>query len=97
MTNTIYPDFSPTVFPTSRMSNHTHERRQNKHLMALLTFVGLLPLVYSIPPWIAQNISEDNRIVTLIAVGVIVPIISYVYLPLCLWALSKLENSARGD
>lgn len=74
------------------MSNRQIERPPNKHLVAFLTFIGLLPLVYLIPGWIMENISTDNRVVTLIAVAVIVPIISYVFLPVCFWAIAKFHR-----
>lgn len=56
----------------------------SKHLMALLTFIALLPLVYFIPPWVARHISEQHFLVTFISVAVIVPLISYLILPLLL-------------
>ena len=64
----------------------------NKHVMAGLTFVALLPLVYVIPPWVAENISDQHAWVTLISVASIVPIISYVSLPAMLWVLGKLKK-----
>ncbi|NRB78893.1 MAG: hypothetical protein HRU38_09520 [Saccharospirillaceae bacterium] len=57
----------------------------NKHVMAAFTFVALLPLVYFIPPWVAENISDQHVWVTLISVASIVPIISYVLLTAMLW------------
>ena len=58
-----------------------HITPPSKHVMAGLTFVALLPLVYVIPPWVAANISDHHAWVTLISVASIVPIISYLLLP----------------
>ena len=60
----------------------------SRHLMALLTFIALLPLVYFIPPWVATYVSTDHGWVTLISVGIIVPIISYLVLPSMLFLIS---------
>ncbi|OAO02155.1 hypothetical protein A8B75_12840 [Sphingomonadales bacterium EhC05] len=74
------------------MTDRQSKGPPSKHLAALFTFIGLLPLVYYIPPWIMENISADNRIVTLLAVGIIVPIISYVFLPICFWTFERLRR-----
>lgn len=54
----------------------------NRHVIAIFTFVTLLPLVYYIPPWLMRNITDDHFFVTVLAVAIIVPIISYVALPI---------------
>ena len=64
----------------------------SKHVMAGLTFVALLPLVYVIPPWVAANISDQHGWVTLISVASIVPIISYVMLPGMLGVWGRLKG-----
>ncbi len=64
----------------------------SKHVMAGLTFVALLPLVYVIPPWVAANISDDHGWVTLISVASIVPMISYVLLPGMLGVRTRLPG-----
>jgi hypothetical protein len=63
----------------------------NRHLKAFFTFMALIPLVYYVPPWIDQNISQNHLIVTVLALAIIVPIISYVMLPLMfrLWRIVK--------
>ena len=63
----------------------------NRHVIAFLTFIGLLPLVYFIPPAIAQAVSSDQLVVTVLAVAVIVPIISYFWLPFALKVISRLK------
>ncbi len=64
----------------------------NRHLVAVLTFIGLIPLVYFIPPWVATNISNNQLAVTVIAVAVIVPIITYLWLPWCLRLLLGIKK-----
>jgi len=63
--------------------------KPNNHLMAFLTFILLLPLVYFIPYFIAAYISEDRFLVSLISVGVIVPLLSYCLMPIVLKLLNK--------
>jgi len=53
----------------------------NRHLTAVFTFLTLLPLVYFIPPWIASYISNNDLIITVLAVLVMVPLVSYIFLP----------------
>jgi len=61
----------------------------NKHFMAFLTFLLLLPLVYFIPNFIALYISEDRFLVSLISVGIIVPLLSYCLIPISIKMLKK--------
>jgi len=60
----------------------------NKHFMALCTFILLLPLVYFIPPFVSSNISKDHLHVTVISVAIIVPLLSYIAIPLMLRTIS---------
>jgi len=62
----------------------------NKHVMALSTFILLLPLVYFIPPFVSNNISKDHLHVTVISVAIIVPLLSYIAIPLMLRAISSI-------
>ena len=64
--------------------------KTNKHLMALLTFIALLPLVHFIPPLVMQYISQHQFAVTFISVAVIVPIVTYITMPLMLRVITKL-------
>ena len=52
------------------------------HLIALLTFLGLLPLVYLIPPLVGRYITDIHGWNVIISVGIIVPIMSYILMPL---------------
>jgi len=60
----------------------------NKHFMALCTFILLLPLVYFIPPFVSSTISKDHLHVTVISVAIIVPLLSYIAIPLMLRTIS---------
>ena len=64
----------------------------NRHLTAVFTFLTLLPLVYFIPPLIASYISNNDLVITVIAVLVMVPLVSYVFLPF----LHKLERNWKN-
>ncbi|WP_394175207.1 hypothetical protein [Thalassotalea litorea] len=66
-----------TSKPRSKLAS-AKQPVNNRHMIALLTFIGLLPLVYYIPPFIADNITGNHLLVTVLAVAIIVPIISYV-------------------
>ncbi len=68
-------------------SKHT----PNRHLTAVFTFFALLPLVYFIPPWIASYISNNQLIITILAVLIIVPVVSYIFMPI----LHKLERDYK--
>ncbi|QUY45847.1 hypothetical protein HRE53_31165 (plasmid) [Acaryochloris sp. 'Moss Beach'] len=74
------------------MNSNQKRTPPNRHLVAFFTFITLLPLVYYVPPWISQNVSSDRLVVTLIAVAVIVPIISYIALPGLFWLLHIIKR-----
>lgn len=56
----------------------------SRHWVALYTFIILLPLVYAIPPFVVENISDNKEVVTLVSVAIIVPLVSYLFLPLAI-------------
>ena len=64
----------------------------SRHVVAIFTFVILLPLVYYIPPWLMHNITDNHLFVTVLAVAIIVPIVSYVALPLLFKSLEILNE-----
>jgi hypothetical protein len=66
------------------------KQEANKHVIALLTYIILLPLVYIIPLLVMAYISKDHLSVTIISVTIIVPIISYIALPLTIRFYLKL-------
>ncbi len=64
----------------------------NQHAIAIFTFVTLLPLVYYIPPWIIHNLTDNHLFVTVISLMIIVPVVSYVAMPLFIKSLKILEE-----
>ena len=63
----------------------------NRHAIAIFNFFTLLPLVYFIPPWLDQHLTNNHLLVTVTSLMIIVPIISYVTMPLFMKSL-KLIN-----
>ena len=63
----------------------------NRHVVAVFTYIALLPLVYYIPPWLVQHVTNDHLLITVLALAIIVPIISYIALPV-LFKLFELVN-----
>ncbi|WP_417545440.1 hypothetical protein [Marinobacter sp.] len=53
----------------------------NQHLMALVTFIALVPLVYWIPELIEPFLPANKLLHVITAVGIIVPIIAYGVVP----------------
>ncbi|MEH6588209.1 MAG: hypothetical protein V7720_16755 [Halioglobus sp.] len=53
----------------------------NKHGTTLITFFALLPLVYFVPDAVARFLPAIKWLNVTVAVGIIVPIISYVVMP----------------
>jgi len=64
----------------------------NQHAIAIFTFTILLPLVYYIPPWVNHNFTDNHFFVTVISLAIIVPIISYVAIPLYKKSLTILQE-----
>ncbi len=58
----------------------------NQHLIAIFTFAVLLPLVYYLPPWLVNNVTDNHFFVTVLSLLFIVPVISFAALPLFLKA-----------
>lgn len=61
----------------------------NKHVIALLTFLALLPLVYFIPDVVGQFMPAIKWLNVVVSVGIIVPIISYIVIPAAHLFLSR--------
>jgi len=53
----------------------------NKHLIALINYFALVPLVYSIPHWVEPYLPASKLLQVCIVVAIIVPIISYIVMP----------------
>ncbi|SET67260.1 hypothetical protein [Thalassotalea agarivorans] len=56
--------------------------KPNKHLMALINYLALVPLVYFIPKWLAPALPTNEWQKVAIVVAIIVPIVSYIVMPL---------------
>lgn len=75
----------------------------NRHLIALITFLTLIPLVYFIPPaldiYLKPLLLKLNLplqlSITIIAVAIIVPIISYIVIPTCMKLHGHLINNLK--
>ncbi|MEH6452554.1 MAG: hypothetical protein V7782_05860 [Psychromonas sp.] len=61
----------------------------NKHVIAIITYFALVPLVYFIPQWINAILPANKLIQVCVALAIIVPIISYIVMPLALKRLNK--------
>lgn len=63
----------------------------NKHLIALINYITLVPLVYFIPEWVNPYLPANKLLQVAIDVAIIVPIISYVVMPITMKKLNKSE------
>ena len=64
----------------------------NKHFIALINYIALVPLVYFIPQWLNRYLPANKFLQILIFVAIIVTIISYVVMPFTLKKLGKRAN-----
>ena len=64
----------------------------NQHLIALINYLALVPLVYFIPAWLQPYLPENELLQVCIIVAIIVPIISYIVMPITMKRLNK-----KGD
>lgn len=72
------------------MSNSSSSNPQtNEHVMALITFFSLVPLVYFIPDFIGQFLPAIKWLNVVVVVGIIVPIICYGVMPIARFVLSR--------
>ena len=62
-------------------NQHGKIQRINPHLMALITFLSLVPLVYFVPPIISPFLPAIKWLNVAIEVGIIVLIMSYGVMP----------------
>ncbi|WP_019025874.1 hypothetical protein [Colwellia piezophila] len=61
----------------------------NKHLIALINYITLVPLVYFIPQWLGPYLPENQLLQVCIVVAIIVPIISYIVMPITMKILHR--------
>lgn len=69
----------------------------SKHLVSLYTFILLIPLVYFIPPVIANTLNDNHFVVTVLSLVVIVPLVSYLALPLAINATLKWQDKKKAE
>lgn len=65
-----------------------HTPPPSRHLIALITFLALIPLVYLIPEGLVHVLPDNKLLNVVVTVGIIVPIISYIIMPLALRLLA---------
>lgn len=54
----------------------------NKHLIAFINYLVLVPLVYFVPAWVNPHLPANKLLQVSVDVAIIVLIISYVVMPL---------------
>lgn len=64
----------------------------NRHIVAVFTYISLLPLVYFIPPWVVNNVTDNHLLATMITLLIIVPLVSYIAVPLLVNMFKRLAN-----
>jgi len=69
----------------------------NKHLIALVNYIALVPLVYFIPKSISPYLPENGFVQVCIIVAIIVPIISYIVMPITMKALRKISSQSQKN
>jgi len=68
----------------------------NKHLLALINYIALVPLVYFIPTWVSPYLPDNKLLQVSIVVAIIVPIISYVVMPITMKTLVRKKPTKCG-
>jgi len=63
----------------------------NKHVIALINYIALVPLVYFIPEFVHPMLPENKLLQVAVDVAIIVPIIAYVVLPTAMKIFFKQE------
>jgi len=74
------------------MSSEKRSIVPSRHIVAVFTYVSLLPLVYFIPPWVVNNVTDNHLLATLLTLLIIVPLVSYVAVPLLVGMFKRLAN-----
>ena len=68
----------------------------NKHLIALITYIALVPLVYFIPQWLNPYLPADKFVQVSADVAIIVVIISYMVMPVTMKYFTS-KNNKNGS
>lgn len=69
----------------------------NKHLLAFINYIALVPLVYFIPTWVSPYLPDNKLLQVSIVVAIIVPIISYVVMPITMKTLMRKKPAECGS
>jgi uncharacterized membrane protein (DUF485 family) len=64
----------------------------NKHVIALINYFTLIPLVYFIPQWLGPYLPANPLLQVCIVVAIIVPFISYILMPIAMKQLTKVKG-----
>ncbi len=64
----------------------------NKHLLAVINYIALVPLVYFIPTWVIPYLPANKLLQVSIVVAIIVPIISYIVMPITMRLLLRKKH-----
>jgi len=64
----------------------------NKHLIAVINYLALVPLVYFIPEMVHPMLPDNKLLQVAVDVAIIVPIIAYIVMPM-VTRLISLEKS----
>lgn len=68
----------------------------NKHILAIITYLALVPLVYFIPLLIAPYLPVNNFLQVCINLAIIVPVISYLVMPFARKILLSIKKQEIG-
>lgn len=63
----------------------------NRHLIAFITFMVLIPLVYFVPEIIATYITDNKLANVILSVAVIVTALSYLIMPVCIKLIKRVS------
>jgi hypothetical protein len=63
-------------------------KASNKHLIAIINYFALVPLVYFIPELVNPFFPANKLLQICVDVAIIVPIISYIVMPIAVRCLS---------
>lgn len=71
--------------------------RANKHVMAIISYLALVPLVYFIPDLVAEFFTMNKLANVMVSVGIIVPIITYCVMPVASRLVTQLTNKKGSN
>jgi len=69
----------------------------NPHIISFITYVSLMPLVYFIPEFVKLYLPNIKWLNVFVVVSIIVPIISYIIIPIAHKAFVSLQKNTRVE